>query len=745
MALSGTEDPFHWDEEDNQSLTKSGNILKEEHIGLWADANKLKISLENLFLEMKEVIDLGLKNMEKFPMFPCFSVISEMGEHLNLPWKTISTAFHILWRHAQTKIAEEQKRSGNVPEPGTITSTEAFNALFASLSPRRIHILSYGCLILASKSEETLFSLRVLEEHHHAYMVLRGEKAVTEAEQKRWKMKDIDRSFDPQWLAVSVRDQEVNLLVELGFNLTIRHLGYFRLLRLMNALQLPKKTQVLALSLANFSLLTPTVLIHRPKLFAITMVFLATQIHCQTIAIPPTLIPASGAPSYWWSLFNASTNDIKTLATPILTLIEELDLAESLFQGTSEFLWPPNENELSQMRSVSLGGSIESGPMGFCPTQSLNDTGEPVGEHPLSHCVSLDNYIKEKKISEGTYGTVYVGRDKVTKEVVAIKKMKRTMSRSGFPYYMLREILFLFRLNHQNIVSGKAMAIEERDQEITFYIVMEFIPTDMLSLVKHQASIPRDQRIRLSQVKNVMSQLLAGLAHMHEQGLMHRDLKLANLLLTREGILKVADLGSVRDIGRTALKLTTQIVTLWYRAPELLMGGTDYSHSIDLWSVGCLFVEMLTLKPMFPGNSELETMQRIFRVLGTPPAEQWKKLFSFLPLAPKLKDQLHRYPTKSTLKDTLSFLSPAGQHFLSSVLAFDPADRLTATEALNHPFWREKPYAQPINLEKIGMVTFFDERNLEVESELMDTDETPNSDFAKKYSHLLPKSTDSEK
>ena len=122
---------------------------------------------------------------------------------------------------------------------------------------------------------------------------------------------------------------------------------------------------------------------------------------------------------------------------------------------------------------------------------------------------------------------------------------------------------------------------------------------------------------------------------------------------------KVADLGSIRDIGRTALKLTTQIVTLWYRAPELLMGGTEYSHSIDIWSVGCLFVELLTLKPLFPGSSELETMMRIFRVLGKPTEEQWK-CFSNLPLAPKLKQHFSRFPETSTLKSTLSFLSPGG-------------------------------------------------------------------------------------
>jgi cell division cycle 2-like len=738
MALSAAEgSDMDWPDEDLSSLTRSGHLLREEHINTWADANQLNLPLEELFGEVGEIVKSGVALAGQFPGFPCFWCVIEMGEHLNLPWKTVATALNLLWRYAKTQIAKSSGKDLTnqprtiKPTPTPLTPLPSFLSFFSSLSSTRIHVLAYGCLLLASKLEETLFSLRNLQELHLSYLTIRGKQGC-----ESWRMKDTDISLaDPNWLSTTVKEQEVELLVELGFNLTIRHLGYYRLLRLMNTLKIPSDIQTLAISLANVSLLTPNVLIHRPKLFAVAMLYVAAQIRNYPITIPDTLLPSHRPhPQFWWSGFNVSTTDITIIASPILTLLR--GLGQRLI-GDAQIIWTPNENELSQLRSLNLDVIRNSEPPLFCHVSSLVETADPITEQMFHRCRDINCYEKEKKISEGTYGTVYVGRETKTGEIVAIKKMKRTLSRSGFPYYMLREILFLFRLDHKNIVEGRAMVIDEKGEEIVFYIVMEFISTDMLSLVKYQASIPREHRIRLSQVKNLMVQLLSALAHMHEQGLMHRDLKLANLLLTKDGTLKVADLGSIRDIGRTSLKLTTQIVTLWYRPPELLMGGTEYTHAVDLWSVGCLFCELLTLKPLFPGNSEVETMYRIFKILGHPSQDMWIRLFKYLPLAPKLSDHLQRFPAHSTLKDMLSFLSPAGHHFLASVLAYDPAQRISAKEALAHPFWYEKPVAQPVNLEKIGMVTVYDERNLEAEMEaasLADSNENLKSkyDFLKK-------------
>ena len=646
MSLSGSNASFDvmgFEEEDNFSLTKSGHALEEEHIGLWAEANKSNIPLESSFLKMSAVVSTGSKEANDRPAFPFFSVIFDMGYHLGLPWKTIATALTLLWRYAKVKIQKKKGTTGSPspspfthsPFPSPITPLAEFNSFFESLSPKESHILSYGCLLLASKTEETLFSLRGLDEKHNNYFVSRGSPPGSRKRNQSqptpsWRMTEKDMPFDSHWLMRAVKDQEVTLLSELGFNLTIRHFSHLRLLQLMNALQINPAMQEQAICLANLCFFTPLVLINRPCLLATTILYLVLYSNPEAVvSVPSSLFPSTSHPRFWWSIFNVSSTDIQTMANPILNLLEDLQM-KHFFLGENDgtITYPPNENELSELRNprarspAILPTENSNGTPGdFCTISSLVETDSPITELCFPSCRRISEFALERKINEGAYGSVFVARDKLSGEVVAIKKMKKTMSRSGFPYYMLREIMFLFRLNHPNIIEGKAVAIEiprEKGKEVIFHIVMEFVPVDMLSLVKFQAGIPREHRIRLSQVKSCMYQVLRGLHNMHSQGLMHRDLKLANLLLNKDGTLKVADLGSIRDVGRTTLKLTTQIVTLWYRAPELLMGGSHYSHSIDIWSFGCLFVELLTLKPLFPGTSELETAVRIFKLLGRP-------------------------------------------------------------------------------------------------------------------------------
>ena len=641
------------DDENSTSLTKSGHVLREEHLVLWAEANKSNIPLESCFLKMSALISSGIKDR---PSFPFFSLIFEMGYHLSLPWKTIATALILLWRYTKVQVQKKNGITGppsprshqpsppptHAPFPSPLTPIKEFDSFFESLSSKEIHILSYGCLLLASKCEETLFSVRVLDEKHSNYFVTRGQAGKVQPTVP-WRMHEKDLPFDRDWLIRSVKDQEVALLSDLGFNLTIRHFGHLRLLQLMNALHIDPTLQEQAIGLANLCLFTPIVLINRPCLLAITILYLVIYCNSEAIVtIPSSLSPSPTLPKYWWSLFNASSGDIETLSQPILALLDNLHMKQ-FFLGEKDFslcgkiTFPPNESELSLLRAppthlqTATPQPGESSPTNFSVISSLVETEDPLIEQCFPSCRQISEFTQERKINEGAYGSVFVARDHRSGEIVAVKKMKKTMSRSGFPYYMLREILFLFRLNHPNIVDGKAVAIDnrrERGREAIFYIVMEFVPVDMLSLVKFQASIPREQRIRLSQVKSAMFQLLRALQNMHSQGLMHRDLKLANLLLDNDGSLKIADLGSIRDIGRTTLKLTTQIVTLWYRAPELLMGSSKYNHSIDMWSFGCLFVELLTLKPLFPGTSELETAVKIFKLLGRPSSKVL--FFSFL-------------------------------------------------------------------------------------------------------------------
>lgn len=189
-----------------------------------------------------------------------------------------------------------------------------------------------------------------------------------------------------------------------------------------------------------------------------------------------------------------------------------------------------------------------------------------------------------------------------------MKLLKNTLGRDGFPYYMLREILFLRRLDHPNIVAGQEVLVDRSGSEYKFFVVMEFISFDLRDLWSAQVDRSAQPAWTEAHVKHLTMQLLEAIAYMHQQGLMHRDIKLENLLFD-SGVLKVADLGSIRDAGRTELKLTTAVVTLWYRPPELLLGNTLYTSSIDIWSIGCVIVELLVMRALLPGKDVNDMMR----------------------------------------------------------------------------------------------------------------------------------------
>ena len=194
----------------------------------------------------------------------------------------------------------------------------------------------------------------------------------------------------------------------------------------------------------------------------------------------------------------------------------------------------------------------------------------------------------------------------------------------------------------------------------------------------------------LSETKTLLLQLLSATAFLHAHWILHRDLKTSNLLLNNRGQLKVADFGLARYTADPAPPLTQLVVTLWYRAPELLLGATAYGFAIDLWSIGCIFGELLTRSPLLPGKNELDQLARIFELLGVPTDESWPG-FRRLPNARSLTFPKTAGTTGSLLRARFPLLTRAGVDLLAELLRLDPAARIDADAALGHPFFREEP------------------------------------------------------
>ncbi|EYB89782.1 hypothetical protein Y032_0227g2795 [Ancylostoma ceylanicum] len=275
-------------------------------------------------------------------------------------------------------------------------------------------------------------------------------------------------------------------------------------------------------------------------------------------------------------------------------------------------------------------------------------------------------------------------------EIVALKRLKIEKEREGFPITALREINMLLKAGkHENIVNVREILIGSNADKI--YLAMEFVEHDMKNLMDTMHK--RGKRFSFGEQKTLMRQLLSGLKHLHDNWILHRDLKTSNLLFSHKGILKIADFGLAREYGDPLRPYTAVVVTLWYRAPELLLGQKMYSTPIDLWSVGCIMGEFVLLKPLFPGNGELDEINKIFTELGTPSDAIWEG-YSELP-GPKLM-KLGNYPYNQLRKKfPASLMNESGFKLLNRFLTYDPNRRITAEEALNDRWFTEDPKPTP--------------------------------------------------
>ncbi|KAI4321870.1 hypothetical protein MLD38_035201 [Melastoma candidum] len=291
-----------------------------------------------------------------------------------------------------------------------------------------------------------------------------------------------------------------------------------------------------------------------------------------------------------------------------------------------------------------------------------------------------DSFEKLDKIGQGTYSNVYRARDLDQKKIVALKKVRFDNLEPESVRFMAREIHILRGLDHPNVIKLEGLVTSR--MSCSLYLVFEYMEHDLAGLASHPGL-----KFTEAQVKCYMQQLLRGLEHCHSHGVLHRDIKGSNLLIDNHGILKIADFGLASFFDPLQNQpLTSRVVTLWYRPPELLLGATYYGIAVDLWSTGCILAELYAGKPIMPGRTEVEQLHKIFKLCGSPSEDYWRK--SKLPHATIFKPQ-QPYPrcVSEAFKD---FPAPALE-LVEKLLAIDPADRGSAASALKSQFFHIKP------------------------------------------------------
>jgi len=322
-------------------------------------------------------------------------------------------------------------------------------------------------------------------------------------------------------------------------------------------------------------------------------------------------------------------------------------------------------------------------------------------------------------LSAGTYGKVYKAIHKTTKQLVAIKKFKPEreldLHASSFSQSALREMAICMELEcirnqlgvETNIVSLNQVMVNPADRSI--YLVFAYAEYDFLQMLQFKQ--PLNELI----IKSLLYQLINGVSFLHSEWILHRDLKPANILLLNDGTVKIADLGLARLFRRPLASLFSSdkvVVTIWYRAPELLLGSRHYTTAVDMWACGCIFGEMLIQKPLFKGEEakvdghekmmnqkrsnipfQRHQLTKIFEILGTPDTLKWPTLSNLPEYANLLTFPIY---TISKLRSHInqlcpSFQSDLGFDLLEKLLEYDPAKRLTAQQALDHPWFKQDP------------------------------------------------------
>lgn len=304
-------------------------------------------------------------------------------------------------------------------------------------------------------------------------------------------------------------------------------------------------------------------------------------------------------------------------------------------------------------------------------------------------------FNKKGQVGQGTYGSVFKGEDSTTRGIYALKLINTEQEENGFPITAIREVKILKALENKNIVKLKEIVTSQENGQLpkSVYMVFEYMEFDLTGILETPS-------IRLTQdhIKSWSLQLLAGVHYMHTNQVIHRDLKASNLLINKQGELKIADFGLARSWNPDMRRLTNKVITLWYRPPELLLGCSAYSDKIDMWSVGCIIAEMFRRSGFLRGGDEATQLDLIFRTCGHPTLNEWPDIHKMCPLwpnfEPKSSDQLLPRRVKEALKSGVahaSWCTENAKELIDKLMIMNPKNRWSAKEAIGAEYFYEDP------------------------------------------------------
>ncbi|VVT56141.1 uncharacterized protein SAPINGB_P004852 [Magnusiomyces paraingens] len=363
----------------------------------------------------------------------------------------------------------------------------------------------------------------------------------------------------------------------------------------------------------------------------------------------------------------------------------------------------PSASSVREFKFLSAAsGKSSTTPTHNCDTPPAYNNNSSGASTPINKCpwvfYGCSNVTSEyrmlDKLGEGTFGEVHKGEKQSNGLKVALKRIFLHNEKEGFPITALREIRILKNLDHPNIIPILDMAVQHGDrtrkQRGSVYMVTPYMDHDLAGLLGNPSV-----NLELPHIKCYMKQLLEGMKYLHDQQYLHRDIKSANILIDNWGNLRIADFGLARSYvephpvkgsgaGKGTRVYTSMVVTRWYRAPELVLGESKYTTSVDMWGVGCVFSEMFSRRPILPGTSDSDQAHCIFKLLGTPTQET-------MPGFDKLPGGQINFTYRRTLEQKFSDLDVPTISLLSNLLKLDPLKRITAVDALDHVFFRSDP------------------------------------------------------